>query len=302
MIRVSSRSMYLDKSLKNTLRVKDILNFMTMNIDPAYIDVIEMHDFWEIVYLESGEAVAVADDREIPLFPGDVIFHKPGEAHAIKAANGTTAKAFFICFHSTNKSAKLFEGLKIGLDTEQKKMIYRLYDEARKIYLYTKKYYRSVIFSSSALSPDAPTGSQQLFKIHLEEFLISVIQLIEKRTDVITYETKEELEELIFQKMVEKITSSVYSVISVEDICSEFHYGKTYLSQLFKKHSGLSMMQYYNSLKIKEAKKLIKDGNLTMSKISEKLGFNNQYYFSKVFKKIEGLSPSEYKEEIRSRM
>ena len=295
MIRVNSRNMYLDKSLKNTLRVKDILNFMTMHIDPAFVDVIEMHDFWEIVYIESGEAIAIADDKEVHLLPGDVIFHKPGEAHAIKAANGTTAKAFFICFHTTNKSAKIFESLKIALENEQKQLIYRLYDEARKIYLNRKKYYRSVIFSSSALSPDAPTGAQQLFKNHLEEFLISVIQLIEKRSEVITYETKEELEELIFQKMVEKITASVYSVISVEDICSEFHYGKTYLSQLFKKHSGLSIMQYYNSLKIKEAKKLIKDGNLTMVKISEKLGFNNQYYFSKVFKKIEGVSPSEYK-------
>ncbi len=296
MIYVKSRSMYLDKSLKTTLRVNDILNFMTINIDPQYVDIIEMHDFWEIVYIESGEAVAMADDRDVPLFPGDVIFHKPGEVHSIKSANGTTAKAFFICFHSTNKSAKIFESLKISLENEQKQMIYRLYDEARKIYLNRKKYYHSVIFSSSALSPDAPTGAQQLFKIHLEEFLISVIQLVEKRANVITYESKEELEGLIYQKMLEKISAAVYSSISVEDILGEFNYGKTYLSQLFKKHCGLSIMQYYNSLKIKEAKKLIKEGKLTMAKISEKLGFNNQYYFSRVFKKVEGVSPTEYKE------
>ena len=301
MIYVKSRSMYLDKSLKTTLRVKDILNFMTINIDPEYVDVVELHDFWEIVYIESGEAIAMADDREVPLLPGDVIFHKPGEVHSIKSANGTTAKAFFICFHSTNKAAKIFESLKISLESEQKKMIYRLYDEARKIYLSRKKYYHSVIFSSSALSPNAPTGAQQLFKIHLEEFLISVIQLVEKRANVITYESKEQLEELIYQKMVEKITESVYSVVSVEEVCSEFNYGKTYLSQLFKRHSGLSIMQYYNELKVKEAKKLIKDGKLTMSKISEQLGFNNQYYFSRVFKKVVGISPSDYKEKVASK-
>ncbi len=296
MIYVKSRSMYLDKSLKTTLRVNDIQNFMTINIDPEYVDIIEMHDFWEMVYIESGEAIAMADDGNVPLFPGDVIFHKPGEVHSIKSANGTTAKAFFICFHTTNKSAKIFESLKIALENEQKQMIYRLYDEARKIYLNRKKYYRSVIFSSSALSPDAPTGAQQLFKNHLEEFLISVIQLVEKSANVITYESKEELEGLIYQKMLEKISAAVYSSISAEDVLSEFNYGKTYLSQLFKKHCGLSIMQYYNSLKIKEAKKLIKEGKLTMAKISEKLGFNNQYYFSRVFKKVEGISPSEYKE------
>ncbi len=301
MIRVCSRSMYLDKSLKNTLRVKDIQNFMTMNIDPDYVDVVEMHDFWEIVYIESGEAIAMADDENVPLFPGDVIFHKPGEVHSIKSANGTTAKAYFICFHTTNKSAKIFESLKIALENEQKQLIYRLYDEARKIYLNRKKYYRSVIFSSSALSPDAPTGAQQLFKNHLEEFLISVIQLVEKSANVITYESKEELEGLIYQKMLEKISAAVYSSISVEDVLSEFNYGKTYLSQLFKKHCGLSIMKYYNSLKIKESKKLIKEGKLTMAKISEKLGFNNQYYFSRVFKKVEGISPSDYKEKVASK-
>ena len=116
--------MYLDKSLKTTLRVNDIQNFMTINIDPEYVDIIEMHDFWEMVYIESGEAIAMADDGNVPLFPGDVIFHKPGEVHSIKSANGTTAKAFFICFHTTNKSAKIFESLKIALENEQKQMIY----------------------------------------------------------------------------------------------------------------------------------------------------------------------------------
>lgn len=234
MVRISSRSMFLDKTLKNILSVKDVLNFMTMNISPDYVDVTEMHDFWEIVYLESGEAVAFADDKEIPLLPGDVVFHKPGEVHAIKSANNTTAKAFFICFYSTNKSAKIFESLKIALEKEQKKMIYRLYEEAHNIYVNVEKAYHSIIFSSGALSPNVPTGAQQLFKIHLEEFLISIIQLIEKRENVITYESKEDLEELIFQRMVEKITDAMYSVVTVEDICSEFNYGKTYLSQHIK--------------------------------------------------------------------
>ena len=188
MVQMSPRSMYLDKNLKNTLHVKNVLNFMTMNITPEYVDIIEMHDFWEIVYLESGEAEATADDRKIHLFPGDVIFHKPGEVHAIKSLNGTVAKAFFLCFHSTNKETKLFESLKIALESEQKKMIHRLNDEAHEIYLNRKKHYPSVIFSSSALSPNAPTGAQQLFRIHLEEFLISVIRLVEKKENVITYE------------------------------------------------------------------------------------------------------------------
>ena len=75
MVRVSSRSMYVDKSLKTTLHVEDVQNFLTLNLTPDYVDIEEIHDFWEIVYLESGEAVAIADDRRVPLFPGDVLCH-----------------------------------------------------------------------------------------------------------------------------------------------------------------------------------------------------------------------------------
>ena len=298
MVRVRPRSMFVDKSLKTTLHVEDVINFMTMNLTPDYIDIEEVHDFWEIVYLESGEAVATADDRQIPLFPGDVIFHKPGEIHAIQSVNNTTARAFFICFHSASKTVKLFESLKITLESEQKKLIYTLYEEAQRIYLSKDKHYHSVIFSSSALSPCAPTGAQQIFRNHVEEFLILVIQLIEKKQHIIPYESREELEHLICQKMIEKITRSVYSRMSLEDLCNELNYGKTYLSVLFKKHTGRSIMSYYNSLKIEEAKNLIQNGKYTLSNIAEMLHFSNQYYFSRVFKKIEGISPSEYKSHI----
>ena len=52
-------------------------------------------------------------------------------------------------------------------------------------------------------------------------------------------------------------------------------------------------MNYYNSLKIKEAKKLLKANSV--SDTAKALSFNNPYYFSKVFKKYEEISPSEYK-------
>lgn len=298
MVRLSSRSMYIDKSLKTTLHVEDVLYFMTMNIPPEYIDTEEMHDFWEIVYLESGEAIATAGQQKVPLFPGDIIFHKPGEIHAIQSVNNTTSRAYFISFYSTSKACNIFDSLKTSLESDQKKMVHKLYDEARQIYLSQDKHYYSVIFSSTVLSPDAPTGAQQLFRIHLEELLISVIQLIEKKEDIIPYETKEELENLLFKKMIEKINDSIYSRISIDDLCNELNYGRTYLSILFKKYSGVSIMTYYNALKIEEAKKLISTGTLNMADISEKLHFNNQYYFSRVFKKITGVSLTEYKESL----
>ena len=56
-------------------------------------------------------------------------------------------------------------------------------------------------------------------------------------------------------------------------------------------------MQYYVRMKIKEAKKLLRDG-FSIATVSEKLNFDEATYFTKVFKKVTGLTPSEYKDTI----
>ena len=298
MVAVRPRSTYISRNMKTTVKVQDIFTFLSMKIKPDFVDVPEEHDFWEIVYLESGEAVAMADDNPIHMFPGDVVFHKPGEAHYVYSKNNTTAKFFFMSFHSASKAMSIFEGLKVSLDSEQKKLIYKMYDEARNIFVSNTTRFDADAFIARELLAEPPLGAQQLFKLYLETFLLTVGRVAEKNKEVITYETKEELELLIFRKMVEQISDAVYSNLTIDDLCKSLNYSRTYLSVLFKKRSGVSVMQYYNSLKIKEAKRLIKECKHSVFAISEILKFNNQYYFSRVFKKIEGVSPTEYKNKV----
>ena len=86
----------------------------------------------------------------------------------------------------------------------------------------------------------------------------------------------------------------IYGNINLDKICKEVNYGKTYICTRFKAVMGYSVMEYVNILKIAEAKKLIREKNHNFMQISNMLNFNNPHYFSKVFKKITGLSPREY--------
>lgn len=288
--------------MATTVNIKKIVYFSTMKLTKKHLDSPEIHDFWEMVYLESGEAVVVAGDKELHLLAGEVVFHKPGEAHCIKNASNNPSQPFFISFYSTSKLLHLFEGLKTTLDKEQKNLIYKLYNEAKNIFSRNQYAYDKNGFSSKGLLPKSPLGSQQLYKMHLEELLISIARNFKKNEKIIVYNSKEELENMIYQKMLEIISDKLYSDLSVEDLCTELNYGRTYLSVIFKKHAGISIIQYYNSLKIKEAKKLIKSKKYTISEISEMLKFNSPYYFSNVFKKFEGVSPSEYKKSKEHEM
>jgi YesN/AraC family two-component response regulator len=65
-----------------------------------------------------------------------------------------------------------------------------------------------------------------------------------------------------------------------------------YLCQLFKKYAGMSMVSYIRELRIQRAKHLLWNSSEPINEIAEQVGFPDPYYFSKVFKSIEGLSPT----------
>ena len=70
------------------------------------------------------------------------------------------------------------------------------------------------------------------------------------------------------------------------------------VKSLFALYCGEGIMHYYNSLKIKEARKLIREGNYNISQISDLLHFDNPQYFSKCFKRFSNMTPREYKASI----
>ena len=292
MVPLRSSSMYINKSMETTLRVQKVMHFISTSIKPDFVDKPEVHDFWEIVYLESGEAIVEADGTPINLLAGEAIFHKPGEAHSISAFNGTI-NVFFISFYSSSKVMSLFDGLKISLSSEQKKIIHKLYDEARNIFVQCSRPSDPGAFVSKALLPQTPLGAQQLYRLYLEELLLVCARA--KGKSIKIYDSKEKYEKVIIERILDIMSECLYSSFSIDYLCSMLNYSKTYLSTVFKNHQGVSIMSFYNSLKIKEAKKLLGRNGYSVSETARILNYNNPYYFAKVFKKHEGIPPSEYR-------
>ncbi len=80
--------------------------------------------------------------------------------------------------------------------------------------------------------------------------------------------------------------------IRLEDICDFCHCSASYISHMFKKRSGNSISAYIMALRLKRAKKLLENGNITVRAAAEAVGFTEPYYFSNSFKKYFHISPS----------
>ncbi|NLU36327.1 MAG: helix-turn-helix transcriptional regulator [Clostridiales bacterium] len=70
-----------------------------------------------------------------------------------------------------------------------------------------------------------------------------------------------------------------------------------YLSHLFKEELGITFLEYLTRIRMEEAKKLLMDRSLTILDISLRIGYDDPGYFSKVFKKKIGVSPSQYRKQ-----
>lgn len=91
------------------------------------------------------------------------------------------------------------------------------------------------------------------------------------------------------------ISEHISQRITLQDIADTFGVSPNYMGQLFKKHMNIGINEYITNQKIAESKRLLKNTQLKIYEISEQLGFENAFYFSKVFKKITGLSPKDYR-------
>lgn len=86
--------------------------------------------------------------------------------------------------------------------------------------------------------------------------------------------------------------------ISLEDAAKEMNISKHYLCSIFKKETGENMSLYINKLRIEKAKQLLLESDSRIKEVFEKVGYSNQQYFSKIFKKITGMTVNEYKESL----
>lgn len=100
--------------------------------------------------------------------------------------------------------------------------------------------------------------------------------------------------------IVKYINENFSTVASIEEIADRFYFSKYYLCQLFRKNVGITLFTYLNTVKIQYACTLIQEGRENMTEISLRCGFNTPSYFSKVFRSIMGVSPSEYRHRTES--
>lgn len=97
------------------------------------------------------------------------------------------------------------------------------------------------------------------------------------------------------ENMKSYIEENMLYDFSMSDLAAVFNYNEKYLGRFFKAQTGYTVREYCNFLKIQQAKELLVRTKQSVSDIAVRVGYNNITYFNRIFKKITGCSPKEYR-------
>ncbi|SKA88986.1 two-component system, response regulator YesN [Clostridium sp. USBA 49] len=100
---------------------------------------------------------------------------------------------------------------------------------------------------------------------------------------------------VLFKNVEQYIKDNLKEELDLEKTAAKFNLSSYYFSRSFKEVIGINFSDYINMERIKKAKELLKNDNMSIKEVGYKVGYNDPNYFSKVFKKYEGISPKEFK-------
>lgn len=141
-------------------------------------------------------------------------------------------------------------------------------------------------------------------KIDLSADCNSLRQIIHRTFDElesIVQKGTTEREGSLFYEIEEYIRQNCGQDLKLYDLAGQFHLNYTYLSTLFYQNTKEHFPDYLNRIRIERAKELLRMSSYSIQSVSEKCGFMNQGYFSKIFKKFTGCSPREYQKVYRKK-
>ena len=150
----------------------------------------------------------------------------------------------------------------------------------------------------SDIFADEPAGYRSLYQLGTTEQIIGWMQTLCDGLCAFFVSEKDDYKNHVVTNVKAYINQNLDQKLTLNEVAAAFGISPAYLSTLFGKYSDLGFVTYVNHAKITAAKEMLRESNDKIYEIAEKLGFESAFYFSKVFKKIEGCSPREYIQKL----
>lgn len=293
---MSYKSVYLQQAIQ----IDEIISIHYFEYASNFTFPGEAHDFWEFLCVDRGEVDVIAGEERITLHKGDIIFHKPNEFHNVITNGKIAPNLVVISFRCSSECMQAFENRRMIIHDTEQALLAQIIIEARKAFSdrLDNPYQEELIRRPGNRS----FGTEQLIKCYMEQFMILLYRQLYPDNDNPSrpYIIQKRSTNEAYSRVITYLEKHVDTQLSIEKICKDNLIGRSQLQKLFQERHQCGVIDYFCHLKIKAAKQLIRNNQMNFSQISDKLGYGSIHYFSRQFKKLTGMTPSEYASSIKS--
>jgi AraC-like DNA-binding protein len=241
----------------------DMPKFFSIGIIPAPLQSFppHQHETWEIVAYTHGKGHAVIGSQEIPFEPGTIICMPPRIPHLENSEAGYRN----IYIHTDTYPSR--EGVPVFNDSPDRAFFNVAMMLHREFHL-----------------------KQSNWKLMTQD-LFDILMLYLNR-----WEAKTSVHPLVAQLKNTIVENLPNQDFDVGKAIAELPVSADHLRKLFAKATGVTPLDYLTSLRMDEARHLLKIGGFSVKEIALRVGFKDQYYFSRMFRKVTGMSPTQFVE------
>ena len=234
---------------------------------------------YQLLYVVSGKAHFYFDDAERIVTAGYMVLFQPRQEQHYEYFGTDKAEVYWVHFTGSNVK-NILRRYDIPLDTPV------LYSGASAIYAYL---FKEMINELQTCR----TGYEELLAMYLRQILILVQRTRQEHRTSINTHIQEEME------YARRYFNEHYNEqISIEDYAQSRNMSVSWFQRSFKQIVNYSPMQYILTIRMNNAASLLESTDYSMAEISAIVGYDNPLYFSRLFKKQKGVSPSEYRKLV----
>ena len=234
---------------------------------------------YQLLYVVSGKAHFYFDDAERIVTAGHMVLFQPRQEQHYEYFGTDKAEVYWVHFTGSNVK-NILRRYDIPLDTPV------LYSGASAIYAYL---FKEMINELQTCR----TGYEELLAMYLRQILILVQRTRQEHRTSINTHIQEEME-YARRYFIEHYNEQ----ISIEDYAQSRNMSVSWFQRSFKQIVNYSPMQYILTIRMNNAASLLESTDYSMAEISAIVGYDNPLYFSRLFKKQKGVSPSEYRKLV----
>ena len=248
--------------------------------DPSY------HEQLEILYFLDGETATVVRDKLFNCKKGDIIIINPHELHTMYKLSGN------VVYHCIMIDAVL---LSAKNDITNEKYI-KPFENHEIIF---NNFIRDEDLEKCIKAlVDEMTRKESCYELAVKAQIYSILTILTRKYAAGSMTTKEKEKNLknvhLVEHSMEYIRANIKNRITLRDVAKHLSISEYYFARTFKSHTGMTVIEYVEEMRIAHAKVLLAESDMSISEIASACGYNDPSYFSKIFKSHTGMTPKDY--------